>query len=832
MEPVTALGIASGVVQLVDFASRLISKGYRVGHSIVTGEATDDVVALGDITSNLQELTRDLKPQATRNHLQQEAQEHNRNRIDRLIVRQGKRWMRNAPESNRPEEELERLRRECNDVSQELLGALGTLMIRESEGKWKSFRQALGSVWKQREIQNFERQLERIRSKLDTTLLMCLRKKLESLPPDGNPQSPADMKKVFRNCEQWHADLLFEAHRDDWRADNHSDMLSLATRLDGSARVGSEARFCRLVRRRLKFTELFDREQNICEAHQRTFNWLFKSSGSPSGSWDNYSEWLQQRGRSSIYWITGKAGSGKSTLMKYLYRDPGTLRLLKSWSAGADVTVAAFFFWNSGTKMQMSHSGLLRSLIFQMLEGHPKSTFEAFKHRWELYFSFCGGLQPWTLDELRMAFENLISDRSKHWFFIIDGLDEFDGDHGELTSIMLAAGRQPNVKICVASRPWLVFGDAFEGRPSLLMETLSSDDIRYYVVSSFDENQHYRRLQRAQPQVATALVNEIVKKAAGVFLWVYLVVQSLLSGLSNSDHISSLQTRLDAIPPGLEELFSRMMGNLDPSYFSHACQLIQIVEAAREPLSLLGLSFADEYDATAAMLLPVCPLTDEDAEYRTTEMARRLNSRCKGLLEAPGRPGRVSQVQYLHRTARDFVRDPSIWEKIVEETPESFDPNLSLLQSSLCLLKIQHPKTMKLDHFWRSVSIVLQYADHIRDNHEAVAYAYVDAMDRAAVSLTTAETVPNTSWLKGYTLPSQPQHWTSTGPGCLQIGSVIEYGLSHPSPALAAYARCWVRDNTPLDRYAVGTLLRFANEKEMKRLIYDALPPRKPRGWC
>jgi hypothetical protein len=52
-----------------------------------------------------------------------------------------------------------------------------------------------------------------------------------------------------------------------------------------------------------------------------------------------------------------------------------------------------------------------------------------------------------------------------------------------------------------------------------------------------------------------ALVEEIVEKANEVFLWVKLVVQSLLAGLGNRDSITDLQRRLRELPSDLEKLY-------------------------------------------------------------------------------------------------------------------------------------------------------------------------------------------------------------------------------------------------------------------------------------
>lgn len=606
------------------------------------------------------------------------------------------------------------------------------------------------------------------------------------------------MKNFVRECRQWQVDLLFELHqmRMGKSRDNGVDLVS--THLDRSARQEKEARFCRMILRRLNFVELPDRELGISKAYQDTFDWLFKAKKQSSELWANFTNWLEGSQGDNIYWITGKAGSGKSTLMKYLYNHPQTARHVRIWAKGSYLLTAGFFFWNSGSYIQTSDKGLLQSLLYQLMQEEPKFIFKAFEQRWELYDSRCEGLQPWTWSELKEAFKTIIAHDSLHFFFVIDGLDEFNGDHAKLVSLIISAGKRPNVKICTASRPWLVFEDAFEDRSSLLLENLTCNDINTYVTGKFNENKHYKRLRARDAAYAEQLIGNIVHKACGVFLWVQLVVRSLLQGLSNSDRISDLQRRLDTIPPGLEALFDKMLNSLEPFYYKHACQLIQTVEAAPKPLTLLQLYFADEEDPMIAMQAEVAPLAEGACNDMREEMRRRLNSRCKGLLEASITGRSPQRVQYLHRTVRDFLRQDQVWRKVVEATDNDFDPNKRLSNSFLLQLKGVDPDSMALETFWGIVSSCIYHVGGFRPSDEgSVQVAYLDELDKAAVTLTN---MPNArgidSWIQRFTLPPQPQHWASTR--SITTGSFLEFALQSHDAILVLYARRKIED-MPLD---------------------------------
>ncbi|SPO04456.1 uncharacterized protein DNG_07141 [Cephalotrichum gorgonifer] len=110
----------------------------------------------------------------------------------------------------------------------------------------------------------------------------------------------------------------------------------------------------------LKFTAMNERRNNIKDSHHGTFMWLYNLSsdsdweesefsssthGSNAGErWDGFQEWLLSD--SNIYWISGKPGSGKSTL--------------------------------PGNKMQNSLKGLFCTLLHQGLSRAPTALDDIF----------------------------------------------------------------------------------------------------------------------------------------------------------------------------------------------------------------------------------------------------------------------------------------------------------------------------------------------------------------------------------------------------------------------------------------------------------------------
>ena len=66
--------------------------------------------------------------------------------------------------------------------------------------------------------------------------------------------------------------------------------------------------------------------------------------------WSNFVDWLEHG--DGVYWINGKAGSGKSTLMRFITNELLMTKALHKWINGSDLMVSSFFFWNPGTVLQ------------------------------------------------------------------------------------------------------------------------------------------------------------------------------------------------------------------------------------------------------------------------------------------------------------------------------------------------------------------------------------------------------------------------------------------------------------------------------------------------
>ena len=419
-------------------------------------------------------------------------------------------------------------------------------------------------------------------------------------------------------CDRWRSELEMAVRRDG-RSIEERGGSSKAYLADGGRKRKQE------ILDQLSFPEMTDRDDRIVDAYEKTFMWIFRDR---SESWASFVSWLRDSDGSGLYWITGKPGSGKSTLMKYICKDPRTFTYLTTWastSPSSRLVTAAFYFWNSGIQIQTTEQGLLRSLLFQILQQAPNLAPCLFPERWEIATFFeTSRSHDWSLRELHTALSRVnTGERKLKYCLFVDGLDEFGGNHRDLVNLLSKISSSPYIKVCAASRPWNIFEDAFGFRPSLTLQSLTYRDIKQFVGGNFHRNVYFAELELQEPAVARQLIETIVTKAAGVFLWVHLVVKSLLDGLSNGDRVSDLQQRLEMLPPDLENLYRKILDSLDPFYLAHAYEYFQMVRSAAEPLTLLTFSLADEkpnylFDCSTE------PLTPRAQQYRAEIMSMMI----------------------------------------------------------------------------------------------------------------------------------------------------------------------------------------------------------------
>lgn len=497
----------------------------------------------------------------------------------------------------------------------------------------------------------------------------------------------------------------------------------------------------------LAYHRMNERRFQIRAAQKGTYEWLLDPQARDVPWTQNMRQWLSaDKATKRIYWISGKPASGKSTVIRLLDQEIDPNVHLRVWTRDRALLKVHHYFWNPGSALQSSAVGMLRNMLCQVLRKKPDLIRQVV-----LNSSWMGTRITqdfdWSQGELQSLLLDCLSalQDSHAVLLLVDGLDEVTGTEQariELNDYLLSLAEMPHVKMCVSSRPWNIFRDAFTGFPNLRLEDLTRNDIYVFVVAHLSEHPQFQEISKYDRATADDIVHQICQKASGVFLWVRLVVRELLTALRNGAGLRTLRKALHSIPPDLNAYFKRIMDSIPREKQYEASVMLQTALyheedfASTQSIRLLDFAFTEEDQAS--FVIPnrydqtVIQLPHRQAlRYRLESTLRRLDSNCRGLLEchydrtsdvfadsaillaerqvtslneiafgehqidqAPYRPlshmanalceSQKLTVDFFHRTCFDFLVMPEAQSLLHRFTDGSYNVQLYLLNARIC----------------------------------------------------------------------------------------------------------------------------------------------------
>jgi hypothetical protein len=405
----------------------------------------------------------------------------------------------------------------------------------------------------------------------------------------------------------------------------------------------------------LRFGDMNTRFDIVPQALKDTYQWIFDDKLNADNRYlrrdqlgQSLNTWLSSG--DGIFHISGKFGSGKSTLMKLVSQDNRTRERLMEWAGDSQLIIAKFFFWKPGSRLQKSWEGLFRSLLYESLKVAPKLVEKVLPKQWEEIKS-SPVQQPddnFSLQDLQDAFERLREIEGYRICYFIDGLDEYEktanADYVDMAKKLYQwseSGR--NIKLCVSSRQDNHFINRFPENQRIYMQDLNAPDIQRFIDDKLDFKE---KLDTQQQQELDVLKTKVSDKSAGLFLWVALVIGQLCEMHEDGKDTKAMIKEVDEIPAEIEETFKHILRSIRGFNRTRAYRTFTTIRKWNEYrekedtdlLFPLGTYYFIDHCSTELSDERAIPILLEKweqkpEENRLVEARKMLMGSCRGLLE-------------------------------------------------------------------------------------------------------------------------------------------------------------------------------------------------------
>lgn len=303
----------------------------------------------------------------------------------------------------------------------------------------------------------------------------------------------------------------------------------------------------------------------IESSYEDTLKWIWnkEENGGP-GFLDRL------EGEETLFLISGKPGAGKSTLCKYIESSETAINLLQSKALGRTFLMS-FFFWDLGKPSEKTFSGLLHNVLSQLLVYMPELV-PAVLNRYQRLRKHTSGTSTrssiWNHSEVELAFEDILQIKTfdTEILLLVDALDECEDKSMNqmlqfLIKLAIPTGPSLKFKILCSGRPANFIELAFSNVPHIHLQEHTWQDIEEFSRARFQSVTEYLPPDARRDHIIAEIVDGVVGKAEGIFMWAVVVAENLVS-LVAAGREEELYEKIRELPPELESLYTSIVAKI------------------------------------------------------------------------------------------------------------------------------------------------------------------------------------------------------------------------------------------------------------------------------
>ncbi|MCJ1394922.1 hypothetical protein MMC18_007802 [Xylographa bjoerkii] len=315
-----------------------------------------------------------------------------------------------------------------------------------------------------------------------------------------------------------------------------------------------------------------------------------------------------------FFWLSGPPGTGKSVLSAHVVRHLHNRD-------------CSFYFLKHSDKSKQNLNGLLRSIAFQMARRDVSLRQSLLTMRQE------EGLTAETND-IRVLWKQLFvqrvlrSDFQQRQYWVIDALDECHSGY-ELVPLLAKISEHLPLSIFLTSR-WDHNLEKMLGKLPIVAEQINIRDTLGDIRLCLEASQEDFPVD--EPAEVEELIEKLVLKSRGSFLWTRLILQKL----ENSWTDAAVDEVLADVPDGMNQLYTRILTEMSQQPNKElARSILRWIICAARPLTILEMQEAIRLDIG----------------QRVPKMERMIERVCGQLVVIDNH----GKIQLTHDTVRDFL---------------------------------------------------------------------------------------------------------------------------------------------------------------------------------